>query len=189
MLYDTHYVAKGWTGKAPGSSLYSLQSSASLEPADWDEPEVAQRSGGAVGPFAWAGGEQWFVAASRSGLFLFVGGQPGKIMQEVQQVWDKVNWNAGSSIWVDIDLNARRMMTGLPLPTPNFWLPFAPVNSAPTKPNVILMCNFQGLDSGSPLRSEPQMHAQCLARSLRSTCDGSGRFGRLDRPTQPRCRP
>lgn len=158
VLYDTHYVAKGWGGTSPGSSLYSLQASPSLEPADWDEPEVSQRSGGAVGPFAWAGGEQWFTAASRAGLFLFVGGQPGKISQEIQQVWDAINWNAGASIWIDINLQARRLMVGVPLPTPNFWLPDAPANAAPTSPNVVLMLNFQGLDSGDALRGEPQMH-------------------------------
>lgn len=249
VLYDTHYVAKGWAGTSPGSSLYSLQASPSLEPADWDEPEVSQRSGGALGPFAWAGGEQWFVAASRAGLFLFVGGQPGKIMQEIQQVWDAINWNAGSSIWVDINLKARRLMVGVPLPTPNFWLPnaapsgvtlqiasisatqitnppapvlteivvtftgpvpplvagqtyafsglttYPAINgetltvtgvsgntasfivsmssatvsgpetgsalvapAAPVSPNVVLMLNFQGLDSGEELKGMPQMH-------------------------------
>jgi hypothetical protein len=158
VLYDTHYVAKGWGGTSPGSSLYSLQASPSLEPADWDEPEVSQRSGGSVGPFAWSAGEQWFVAASRAGLYLFSGGQPGKIMQEVQQVWDAINWNAGSSIWVDINLKARRLMVGIPLPTPNFWLPNAPLNAAPASPNVVLMLNFQGLDSGEELKASPQMH-------------------------------
>jgi hypothetical protein len=158
VLYDTHYVAKGWGGKSPGSSLYSLQASPSLEPADWDEPEVSQRSGGALGPFAWAGGEQWFVAASRAGLYLFTGGQPGKITQEVQQVWDAINWNAASSIWVDVNLKARRLMVGIPLPTPNFWLPNAPTNAAPTSPNVVLMLNFQGIDSGEELKAMPQMH-------------------------------
>ena len=164
VLYDTHYVAKGWGGTSPGSSLYSLQASPSLEPADWDEPEVSQRSGGAVGPFALAGGEQWFTAASRAGLFLFVGGQPGKISQEIQQVWDAINWNAGSSIWIDINLKARRLMVGIPLPTPNFWLPNAPANAAPTSPNVVLMLNFQGLDSGEELKSMAQMHTTMFGK-------------------------
>lgn len=164
VLYDTHYVAKGWSGTAPGSSLYSLQSNSSLEPADWDEPEVAQRSGGACGPFAWDGGEQWFVAASRAGLYLFVGGQPGKISQEVQQVWDAVNWNAAASIWVDINLKARRLMVGLPLFTPNFWLPFAPTETNPTSPNVVLMLNFDGIDSGEELKAYPQMHTTMFGK-------------------------
>jgi hypothetical protein len=158
VLYDTLYAMKGWLGTAPGSSLYSLRASPDLEPADWDEPEVSQRSGGAVGVFANAGGEQWFLAASRAGIYLFVGGQPGKIMQEVQEVWDSIYWPSAGSIWMDVDLKARKMYIGIPLSTPNFWLPYAPVNATPTSPNVVLMCNFQGLDSGEELKAMPQMH-------------------------------
>ena len=250
VLYDTFYAMKGWIGTAPGSSLYSLQESSGFEPADWNEPEVAQRSGGTVGPFAWAGGEQWLVAASRPGLYLFVGGQPGKISQELQPIWDTLAWSEPDLIAgmaVDIDLKARRMLIGAPMETPNFWLPNAPAmitqpriesvqitHSGPRVPsllivmftqdlpalqtgqtytfsgltnytalngqtltpvsvanssatflwtlgassydapdtgtanisgtsvitgnNVWFMCNFQGLDSGEELRSEPQMH-------------------------------
>lgn len=154
-LYDTHYVLKAWDG---GSSLYSLQASDNLEPAQWRVPEVAQRSGGAIGPLAFDLGEQWFVGASRQGVYLFSGGQPGKIMQEIYQIWQAINWAAGNTIWLKVDIEKRRMMIGVPLPTPNPWLPFAPLNNAPTSPNVILMCNFQGLDSGEAIKSEPQMH-------------------------------
>ena len=158
VLYDTLYGLKGWGGKNPGSSLYALQKSSNLEPAQWDEPEVAQRTGGAIGPLAFDSGEQWFVAASRAGLYLFVGGQPGKIMQEIYQIWDAINWSAGNTIWVKVDIIHRRLYVGIPLPTPNFWLPNAAVNANPTSPNVILMCNYQGLDTGEALKSEPQMH-------------------------------
>jgi hypothetical protein len=158
VLYDTFYGLKGWGGPNPGSSLYSLQKSSDLEPAQWDEPEVSQRSGGAIGPLAFDLGEQWFVSASRSGLYAFVGGQPGKIMQEIYQVWDAINWAYGNTIWVKVDNTKRKIYVGVPLPTPNFWLPNAPVNANPTSPNVILVCNYQGLDSGETLKTEPQMH-------------------------------
>jgi hypothetical protein len=158
VLYDTFYGLKGWTGTNPGSSLYSLQKQSNLEPAQWDEPEVAQRSGGSCGPLAFDLGEQWFLGASRAGLYLFVGGQPGKISQEIYQVWDAINWKAAETIWVKVDITQRRLYVGVPLPTPNFWLPNAPVNANPTSPNVILMCNYQGIDSGQELKSEPQMH-------------------------------
>jgi hypothetical protein len=158
VLYDTFYGLKAWSGKTPGSSLYSLQKASDLEPAQWDEPEVAQRSGGAIGPLAFDLGEQWFLGGSRNGLYLFVGGQPGKIMQEIYQVWDAINWQSGQTIWVKVDLDARRIYVGVPLPTPNFWLPNAPLNAAPTSPNVILMCDFKGIDSGEELKGMPQMH-------------------------------
>jgi len=158
VLYDTFYGLKGWGGNAPGSSLYSLQASSNLEPAQWQEPEVAQKSGGAIGPLAFDLGEQWFLGASRQGLYLFEGGQPGKIMQEIYQVWDAINWAAGNTIWVKVDIVHRKIYVGVPLPTPNFWLPNAPVNAAPSFPNVILMCNYQGIDSGQELKNMPQMH-------------------------------
>ena len=158
VLYDTLYFLKGWAGTNPGSSLYSFQKSSNLEPAQWDEPEVAQRSGGAIGPLAFDLGEQWFVAAVRSGLYLFVGGQPGKISQEIYQVWDSINWDAGNTIWVKVDIIHRRIYIGVPLPTPNFWLPNAPVNAMPTSPNVMLVCDYKGIDSGEQLKTEPQMH-------------------------------
>jgi hypothetical protein len=247
VLYDTFYGLKGWGGNAPGSSLYSLQASSNLEPAQWQEPEVAQKSGGAIGPLAFDLGEQWFIGASRQGLYLFEGGQPGKIMHEIYQVWDAINWEAGNSIWVKVDIVHRKIFVGVPLPTPNFWLPNAPASAAPTviqsvqvnyvgprvpstlivtfrnplppltpdqtytfsgltnytalngdvltpvevsgnvatflvgdgtstysgldtgtatisgvsaltSPNVILVCNYQGVDSGQELKNMPQMH-------------------------------
>jgi hypothetical protein len=157
VMYDTHYALKGWAGTAPGASLYSLQSSANLEPAQWQEPEVAQKSG-AIGVLAYDFGEQWIVMANRNGIFLFEGGQPGKINHEIIQLWDAINWNAAKSIWVKNDVAHRKLYIGVPLPTPNFWLPNAPINAAPTTPNVILMLNYQGLDSGEALKGSPQMH-------------------------------
>jgi len=91
-------------------------------------------------------------------LYLFEGGQPGKIMQEIYQVWDAINWEAGKTIWVKVDIVHRKIFIGVPLPTPNFWLPNAPVNAAPSSPNVILMCNYQGIDTGQELKTMPQMH-------------------------------
>jgi hypothetical protein len=150
VMYDTFYALKQ-------GSMYSLQSSPNLEPAQWNEPEVAQRAG-ACGVNAFDFGEQWIVEASRNGLYLFEGGQPGKIMMEIFQVWNAINWNAGKSIWVRNDVPNRRLFVGVPLPTPNFWLPDAPANPAPTTPNVILMMNYQGCESGDAIKQSMQMH-------------------------------
>jgi hypothetical protein len=57
-----------------------------------------------------------------------------------------------------VDTTHRKIFIGIPLPTPNFWLPNAAVNASPTFPNVILMCNYQGIDSGRELQAMPQMH-------------------------------
>jgi hypothetical protein len=150
VMYDTFYALKA-------GSMYSWQSSANLEPAQWNEPEVAQRAG-ACGVNAYDFGEQWIVEACRNGLYLFEGGQPGKIMQEIFQVWEAINWNAGKSIWVRNDVTNRRLLVGVPLPTPNFWLPDAPANPAPELPNVILMMNYQGCETGEAIKQSMQMH-------------------------------
>lgn len=157
VMYDTFYGLKGWAGTAPGASLYSLQASANLEPAQWQEPEVAQRSG-AIGINAFDLGEQWIVMANRNGLYLFEGGQPGKINHEIIELWNAINWTSAKTIWVKNDVINRRLFVGVPMPTPNFWLPNAKGNTDPISPNVIIMLNYQGLDSGEQLKSQPQMH-------------------------------
>jgi hypothetical protein len=149
-MYDTLYFLKG-------SSMYSTQASANLEPANWTINEVSQKSG-SIGINSSDVGEQWIVSGCRNGIYLFAGGQPGKIMQEIYQIWDAINWSAGNSIWIKNDVVARRLLVGIPLPTPNFWLPNAPANAAPTSPNVMLMLNYQGIDSGAEIMSSPGMH-------------------------------
>jgi hypothetical protein len=150
VMYDTFYGLKE-------SSMYSWRSSPNLEPSQWEEPEVAQRAG-ACGINAYDFGEQWLVEACENGCYLYEGGQPGKINQEIYQVWKAINWQQKKCIWVRNDVVGRRLFIGVPMATPNFWLPNAPVNANPTSPNVILMCNYQGIDSGEGIKTSPQMH-------------------------------
>ena len=110
VMYDTLYLLKG---SLDGSSMYSLQASANLEPAQWDEPEVAQKSG-SIGILSYDFGEQWIVEANRNGVYLFDGGQPGKITQEIYQIWDAINWPYGYKIWVHNDVRRRRLFIGIP---------------------------------------------------------------------------
>lgn len=154
VMYDTLYLLKG---QIQGASMYSLQSSPNLEPAQWQEPEVAQKSG-SIGILSYDFGEQWLVVANRNGVYVFEGGQPGKITQEIYQVWDAIYWPSAKGIWVKNDVIHRKLYVGIPMPTPNFWLPDAPVNATPSTPNVVLMCNYQGLDTGMELKSMPEMH-------------------------------
>jgi hypothetical protein len=119
------------------SSKYRLQSSPNQEPADWGEPTSSARTGSA-GIYAYTvtqdQGEQWELSASRAGAYLYEGGQPHKITQEIFQIWDAINWAAGNSIWTALDINDRKIYLGVPLPTPNFWLPNAP----PAAPSPVI---------------------------------------------------
>lgn len=151
VLFDTFYGLKD-------KSMYSLRSIQNLEPAQWDEPEVSQQVG-TCGVNAYTGdGEQWAITACRNGIYLYEGGQPGRIMTEINQVWNAINWNAKQSIWIKNDVTNRRLLIGIPMPTPNFWLPNAPVNTNPAQPNVILMCNYLGVDTAEGLKAESAVH-------------------------------
>lgn len=140
VMYDLLYLLKD-------RSLYYTQDSSGDEPSEWDVHEVSNKAG-ACGVNAYDSGEEWILMANRNGVYLFTGGEPQKISQEIQQVWDALNWGAGHSIWVRNDVEARKFYIGVPLPTPNFWLPNAPINTAPAFPNVILMCSYEGQSSG-----------------------------------------
>jgi hypothetical protein len=141
VMYDLLYLLKD-------RSLYYTQDSSGDEPSDWGVHEVSNKAG-ACGVNAYDSGEEWILMANRNGVYLFTGGEPQKISQEIQQVWDALNWAAGQSIWVRNDIAARKFYVGVPLPTPNFWLPDAPINAAPAFPNMVLMCSYEGQSSGT----------------------------------------
>lgn len=117
VMYDLLYLLKD-------RSMYYTQDSSGDEPDNWGIHEVSNRAG-ACGINAYDSGEEWIVTANRNGVYVFTGGEPQKISQEIQQVWDAINWDAGQSIWLRNDVQERKLYLGIPLPVPNFWLPDA----------------------------------------------------------------
>jgi hypothetical protein len=124
------------------------------ECSTWNIREVSNTVGSA-GPLCNASnnteGEQYTLDATQKGAFIFDGGNHTKISQEIYKVWDLIYQPAVNTIWVKNDILRKRIMIGVPLPTPNKWLPNAPTNATPSVPNVILMCRYTGLDSGSQI--------------------------------------
>jgi hypothetical protein len=163
VMYDLLYLLKD-------RSMYYTQDSSGDEPSDWGVHEVSNKAG-ACGPNAYDSGEEWILMACRNGIYVFNGGEPQKISQEIQQVWDALNWSAGKSIWVRNDVAARKFYVGVPLPTPNFWLPDAPTNAAPAFPNVVVMCSYEGQSSGGEVVSADPMastfYGDVLAEELK----------------------
>lgn len=149
-LYDILYFLKT-------NSLLSTQDSPNSEPSGWNVHEVSNKVG-ACGPLAYDYGEEWAVMANRNGLYLFDGGTPAKLSQEIQPTWDAINWIAAKTIWVRNDLVNKRILVGVPLPTPNQWMPNAPVNLNPTSPNVVLTMNYREINSPSALASQSPVH-------------------------------
>ena len=152
------------------NSMYSTQADPNSEPGGWGLHEVSNRVG-TVGINAYDVGEEWMVTACRAGIFGFNGGQPVKIMQELWNLWECINWKAGNTIVLRNDIVNKRMYIAIPLPTgvnpatnlpanasTLLWLPNAPYNPSPVSPNVMLMLNYQGLATFEEMVNSPEVH-------------------------------
>ncbi len=142
-------------------SMQSTQDVPGVEPnapgGGWAVHEVSNRAG-ACGIHAYDYGEEWVLTACRNGVYGFNGGQPIRIDFQQRELWELINWNYGQTIWLANDLPNSRILVGVPMPTPNQWLPFAPANPAPTSPNVVLMWNYQNLDTFEEIVSGRGVH-------------------------------
>jgi hypothetical protein len=120
-------------------SMHVTQDDGVNEPASWTINEVSN----AVGTPSVRGvdvGEDWAVIAGRAGVYLFDGGEPVKISQEIQPLWDTINWAAGQTLWVRVDTRNKRILCGVPTGTA-------------TAPNLVLMLDYRGLSSASEIAS------------------------------------
>ena len=160
VLRDSLYLLKS-------ASMYVTKDNPNSEPGGWSLNEVSARAG-SCGINAFDSGDEWLVTACRTGIYAFDGRKPTRIIQEIFQLWDAINWNAGNTIVLRNDMENRRIICAIPLPTGTSpegvptatvkWLPYAPYNPAPTTPNVMLMCNYQAFASFEELVDAPEMH-------------------------------
>jgi hypothetical protein len=136
-------------------SIYSTRDDGVNEPADWTLSEVSN----AVGTPSVDGvdtGEDWAVIADRSGLFIFEGGEPVKISQEIQPLWDTINWQFGYTLWVRVDTRAKRILVGVPI---------APA----TQPNRVLVLDYRGLSTAAEIATYASVHSSSMTGRLIST--------------------
>lgn len=139
------------------SSIVSTSQTPGQEPGNWAVSPVTDKVG-ACGIYAYDISKEYLATACRAGVFIFSGGEPMPISWEIRDLWNTINWSAGRTIWLKNDVVNHMMYVGVPLPTPNQWLPDAPVNVNPTTPNVILVLNYLGLESFAELAAEAAMH-------------------------------
>lgn len=145
-LFDDLYILKT-------ESLISTQDNQTSEPEGWTLRTVSN----IVGTPSVNGvdsGEDWAVIASRKGPYGFNGGEPVPLGPEIRSLWNMINWTYGNTLWVSNDTVNRRIVFGVPLATPNQWLPLAPVNANPTTPNVCLALNYVDVNGISELIDE-----------------------------------
>ncbi len=131
-------------------SLHVTQDDGTNEPSLWSIAEVSRR----VGTPSVRGvgiGEDWVVIAHRTGLYIFSGGEPVKISQEIQPTWNQINWQYGHTLWVTVDTKERRIFVGVP------------VGSA-TSPNKILMLDYRDLDDADLIASRPPINITYAGR-------------------------
>ena len=133
-------------------SIYSTRDDGVNEPADWTLSEVST----SVGTPSVDGvdtGEDWAVIADRSGLFIFDGGEPVKISQEIQPLWDTINWQYGYTLWVRVDTRAKRILVSVPI---------APA----TQPNRVLVLDYRGLSTASDIATYASVHSSSMTGRL-----------------------
>jgi hypothetical protein len=131
-------------------SLHATQDDGTNEPALWTIAEISRRLGTpsvrGVGI-----GEDWVVIAHRTGLYIFNGGEPIKISQEIQPTWNQINWQYGHTLWVTVDTKERRIFVGAPMGTA-------------TSPNKILMLDYRDLDSAEDIAGRPPVNITLTGR-------------------------
>jgi hypothetical protein len=97
-------------------------------------------------------GEDWVVIAHRTGLYLFWGGEPQKISQEIQPTWDTINWQYGSTISVTVDTRKKRMLVCAPF-------------GASTIPNKTLVLDYHDVgDDPTAIAGSPPIHLTYTGR-------------------------
>jgi hypothetical protein len=131
-------------------SLYATQDDGTNEPSLWAIAEISRK----VGTPSVRGvgiGEDWVVIAHRTGLYIFSGGEPIKISQEIQPTWNQINWASGHTLWVTVDTKERRILVGAPL-------------GAATSPNKILMLDYRDLDSAEDIAGRPPINITYTGR-------------------------
>lgn len=169
-LFGTLYLVK--TG-----SIVAVNDNNTTEPSEWTTPRVTSNSVGSTGPYAVttgvdtpSSGEEWALIAGRPGLFLFNGSQPVKLSEEIQSLWNLINWTYGHTIWVQNDITNRRILVGVPLKTPNQWLPTGIItdDQNPTTPNVVLELNYKQLNTSGALMESVQIHRSYSGKLIAS---------------------
>jgi hypothetical protein len=109
-------------------SMYVTATDGVNEPALWTVEEVSNEVG-TPSAHGVGIGEEWVVIAGRSGLYLFDGSEPTKLSQEIQPTWDAINWQYGQRLWVQVDIQHKKIYVGAPM-------------GAATQPNQILMLDY-----------------------------------------------
>lgn len=142
--------------------FHRTQDNGSGEPDTWTVSEVSQKVGavsfraGDPGQFGTGDtGEGWDLTFSRSGLYIFQGGELFKISQEIQNIVDAINWEYDFTIWLKNDTVTRRCYIGVPYGTA-------------TAPNLVLVMDYRELDTAGNIAQATPVHIGFTGKMISS---------------------
>jgi len=141
--------------------LYVTQDNGSSEPSGWEVDQVSSRVGTPCGRGV-AVGEDWAVIVARDGLYIFWGPEPQKISQEIQPLWDTINWQYANTVWALVDIQERRIRIGVPTGSATKTWPPEPT----TSPNMVAYLDFRDLDSAEEIAANPPVHISFTGRKI-----------------------
>jgi len=142
--------------------LHTTQDNGTSEPSGWTVSTfnrtvgvLSTRSGdpGMFGSGDTA--EDWDLTASRGGLYIDFAGDLYKISQEMQPLWDSINWPYAWTIWIKNDAITRRIYVGLP-------------TGSATTPNVIAVMDYRELDAAFQISTSSPVHISFTGKMISS---------------------
>lgn len=93
-------------------SMYVTQDSGQ-DPAFWST-EIVSSTVGTPSVHGVGLGDGWAVIVARDGLYLFDGGAPQKISQEIQPTWDEFDWTKGEQVFCIVNPVKQTIVIGGP---------------------------------------------------------------------------
>lgn len=177
-LFDSLYIVK--TG-----SFVAIRDNQQTEPSGWTIPRTISNSVGTPSVYGVttgvdaeaATGEEWALIAGYAGAYIFNGGEPIKLSEEIQSLWNYINWAYGYLLWIVNDITNRRILIGVPMRTQitvngvtiqNPWLGsgIIPTNANPTFVNCVLELNYKQINTASGLAERAGVTVSYSARLI-----------------------
>ncbi len=134
------------------------------EPSGWSVSEISNDTGLAAYR-ALDSGEECIIFVSKSGggdgtnptyaLRIFEGGQPWKISQEVQAIFDNINPAAEQTMWLVNDIGERRIYIGVP-------------EGDATAPSQLYVMDYREIDTAYQIAQAASVHISFTGKMIAS---------------------
>ncbi len=133
------------------------------EPTTWPNATVSDKTGG-ICIRCFDTGEGWLVFASDPGLYMCAGGEPQKISQEVQTLWDAIDPTLYRHLALKNDFANRRIHIAAPVTK------YAPTGATftPQSNNKILTVDYRELNTSAQIETAAPLHISMTGRMLSS---------------------